>query len=69
MSTQSPAEKRALDAVWKAHPKVIALNAAVVAHVATITSTGPEAMTEAIQFAGAWVRANGPLPDSGLLCN
>lgn len=69
MSTQSPAEKRALDAVWKAHPKVIALNAAVVAHVATITSTGPEAMTEAIQFAGAWVQANGPLPDSGLLCN
>jgi len=67
MSTQSPAEKRALDAVWRAHPQVVALNAAVIAHAATITATGPEAMTEAIQFAGAWVQANGPLPDSGLI--
>jgi hypothetical protein len=69
MSSQTPAQKRALDAVWRAHPQVIALEAAVAAHVATITATGAEAMTQAITFAGAWVKANGPLPDSGILCD
>jgi hypothetical protein len=69
MSSQTHAQKLALDATWKAHPQVVALNAAVIAHVATITATGPDAMTQAIQFAGAWVQANGPLPDSGILCD
>jgi hypothetical protein len=69
MSKQSPGEKARLRAAWEAHPQVIALRAAVAAHVATITATGPEAMTQAIRFAGAWVQANGPLPEDGIICD
>jgi len=69
VSTQSLPEKQALHAIWRAHPQVVALDAAVAEFVKTITSTGAEAMTEAIQFAGAWVREHGELPDSGLICD
>ena len=70
MSTQTLREKQALKAAWDAHPKVVALNAAVKEHIRLSTLPfGADAMTDAIQFAGAWVRENGPLPDSGLICD
>lgn len=68
MSTQSPLEKRVLKAAWDADERVIALNAVVKEHVAkSALPFGADAMTAAIQFASAWVRENGPLPDSGLI--
>lgn len=70
MSTQTPLEKRVLKAAWDADERVIALNAAVKEHVSGSTLPfGPDAMTAAIQFASAWVRENGPLPESGLICD
>ena len=68
MSTQSPLEKRVLKAAWDSDERVVALNAAVKAHVAeSAVPFGADAVTAAIQFASAWVRANGPLPESGLI--
>jgi hypothetical protein len=70
MSTQTPLEKRVLKAKWDADERVIALNAAVEEHVSGSTLPfGPHAMTAAIKFASAWVRENGPLPESGLICD
>ena len=70
MSTQTPLEKRVLKAAWDADERVIALNAAVEEHVSSSTLPfGADAMTAAIQFASAWVRENGPLPESGLICD
>lgn len=68
--SQTPQEKRALKAIWDADPRVVALNAAVQEHVRLSTMPfGVDAMTDAIQFAGAWVREHGPLPDSGIICS
>ena len=70
MSTQTPAERNALNAAWRAQPKVIAFTAAVEAHVAASGHlTGLDGMNATIAFANAWIAANGDLPDSGIACN
>jgi len=71
MSTQSLIEKRALDAAWKAQPKVIAFTAAVDFFVATLDPATPllDRLNTVLAFSNAWVRENGHLPDSGLICN
>lgn len=66
---QTKQDKLALDAAWKTHPQVVAFRAAVAAHVADHGLTGPAGATAALQFAAAWQAANGPLPDSGILCD
>ena len=67
MSKQTPAEINRLNAAWLAHPEVVALQAAVAAHVAANPVSGVDGMTAAIQFASAWVRANESFPEDGIV--
>ena len=70
MSTQTKAEKLALNAAWKATPEVQALTAALRAHAAADGhGFTPDGMTSVLAFASAWVSANGPLPVSGIICD
>lgn len=70
-SSQSSFEKRRLDAIWRAHPQVVALSAAVDEYVSNLDSVEvtAESMTDAIGFANAWVREHGDLPNPGIKCD
>lgn len=69
MSDQTKEQKIALNAAWLAHPTVAAFQAAVAAHVADNGLTGLAGMNATLAFSNAWVRDNGPLPESGILCD
>lgn len=69
MSNQTRAEKRALDAAWRATPQVQAFTAAMAAHAPGAGEFNAQGLTAMLQHAIAWIAANGPLPDSGILCD
>lgn len=65
--SQSPRERAALDAAWRAHPLVRAYRAACVAHArAEGLSYDAPGMSEMMRFSCGWLAVNGPLPDSGI---
>ena len=67
--SQTRQERAALHAAWLAHPQVIALDAAVAAHVRQAGLTGVDGMSAALAFAAAWITEHGMLPESGVLCD
>jgi hypothetical protein len=67
--TQTKDEKRELHATWTQHPTVAALDAAVAEAVAANGWTGSAGLTQTLQFTARWIDANGPLPESGILCD
>lgn len=69
MSDQTKDQKLALDAAWRVHPQVVAFQNAVAAHVADQGLSGLDGLNATLRFAAAWQAANGPLPDSGILCD
>ena len=62
-------EKQKLHAEWLAHPKVVAFDSAVRDHVAQAGLSGVEGLNAVLRFSAEWVRVNGDLPDSGILCD
>jgi hypothetical protein len=60
--------KQQLHAAWLAHPQVVAFDAAIAAHIKAKGLTGLDGMNATLRFAAAWQKANGPLPDSGIIC-
>lgn len=70
MASQSKGEKAALDAVWKAHPQVVAFEAAVREHArANRAGSDLDRLNATMRFARAWTVEHGDLPDSGILCD
>lgn len=67
--TQSKAEREALNAVWHATPEVGAMADAIRRHAQREgLSWDAAGLTGALRAAIAWHAANGPLPDSGIIC-
>jgi hypothetical protein len=60
--------KQQLHTVWLAHPKVAAFDKAIKDHIDAHGLTGLDGMNATLRFAAAWQKANGPLPDSGIIC-
>lgn len=65
---QSFAERARLRAIWEAHPLVAGLHEQSAAFARREgLSFDAEGLNAALGFAAAWITANGPLPESGIL--
>lgn len=62
-------EKQRLHAAWLAQPEVVAFDSAIREHIAQSGLTGLAGMNEVLRFSAEWIRVNGSLPVSGILCD
>lgn len=65
---QSPAERARLDAIWQAHPQVVALKEACTAFARENNlEWNVEGFNRMAEFSGEWQRQHGGTPHSGIV--